>query len=136
TGMIVGTPFYMSPEQMTRASDVDARSDIWSLGCVLYELLTGAPPFRAQALTELVGKVLQDEPLPPSAQGVAIPPALDAIVMRCLAKPRDLRFQSVTELLAALRGTTAPAPLTAELPAARPIAVSSAELAAPLVSSH
>jgi serine/threonine-protein kinase len=120
TGMVLGTPYYMSPEQMTRSKEVDPRSDIWSLGCVLYELLTGRLPFRAEALTELVGKVLQEEPAPPSAHRSDIPPAVEAVVMRCLAKRREHRFQSVEELAEALRG---PAQATATLVITAPTAV-------------
>jgi serine/threonine protein kinase len=115
TGMIVGSPFYMSPEQMTRAKEVDARSDIWSLGCVLYELVTGQRPFQADALTALVGMVLQEEPPPPRAHFAGIPPALEAVILRCLAKPKEQRFQSAEDLITALR-TALGAAVTAELP--------------------
>src|SRR5262249_41298238 len=76
TSMLLGSPRYMSPEQMTRSKEADARSDIWSLGCVLYELLTSTVPFRADVLTELVGKVLQEDPDPPRAHRADIPPAV------------------------------------------------------------
>jgi serine/threonine-protein kinase len=108
TGMVLGTPNYMSPEQMTRGKEVDPRSDIWSLGCVLYELLTGHVPFRADMITELVGKVLQEQPAPLGAYRSDIPPIVEATVMRCLAKRPEHRFQSIHELAEALRGAALP----------------------------
>lgn len=107
TGMLLGSPYYMAPEQMLKTKEADTRSDIWSLGCVLYELLTGRVPFLADALTELVGKVLQEEPDLPSNHRKDIPPAIDTVVMRCLLKRKEQRFQTVNELMEALRQATA-----------------------------
>lgn len=104
TGELLGTPFYMSPEQMVRTKEVDARSDVWAMGVVLYELSTGVLPFQAQTLTEVVGKVLQEEPPPPSQVRPGLPAALDAVVQRCLQKRAEHRFPSVRELADALRG--------------------------------
>jgi hypothetical protein len=103
TGMVLGSPIYMSPEQMTRTKEADPRGDIWSMGVVLYQLLTGTVPFLADVLTELVGKVLQEEPLPPSRHRPGIPPAVDAVVLTCLQKRREQRYQTVDQLMAALR---------------------------------
>ncbi|EYF01657.1 serine/threonine protein kinase [Chondromyces apiculatus] len=103
TGAMLGSPLYMSPEQMFRTKHVDTRSDIWALGVVLYELVTGTLPFLAQTLTEVVGLVLQEEPLLPSQHRPGLPPALDAVVSRCLQKKPEHRFQSIEELMQALR---------------------------------
>ncbi|EYF01654.1 serine/threonine protein kinase [Chondromyces apiculatus] len=103
TGAMLGSPLYMSPEQMFRTKQVDARSDIWALGVVLYELVTGTVPFLSETLTELVGLVLQEEPILPSQRRPGLPPALDAVVSRCLQKKPEHRFQSIEELMQALR---------------------------------
>lgn len=102
TGMIVGTPVYMAPEQMANNKMTDARGDIWSLGIILYELVTGEVPFMAESMTELVTKVLTSVPVPPSQVRPGIPREFDALVLRCLEKRSDLRFASVLDLMAAL----------------------------------
>ena len=125
TGMVLGSPLYMSPEQMTRTKEADPRGDIWSMGVVLYELLTGTVPFLADALTELVGKVLQETPLPPSRHRPEIPPDVDALVMTCLQKRREERFQSADQLIEALRAAlsrTSAAPLVPAPRASAPAA--------------
>ena len=104
TGEVFGTPLYMAPEQMARTKDVDARSDIWSLGAVLYELLTGKSPFHATTLTEVIARALQEDAVRPSSIRPDIPPLLDAIVLRCLQKRPADRYQHITELAASLRG--------------------------------
>lgn len=106
TGDVFGTPLYMAPEQMARTKNADARADIWSMGIVLYELVTGTTPFHASTLTEVVARVLQEDAPPPSSVRREIPPAIDAVVARCLQKRPDLRFQSVEDLAAALRAAT------------------------------
>lgn len=102
TGTFMGSPPYMSPEQMADIKATDRRSDIWSLGIILYELSTGQLPFRAQAATELVAKVLTTEPPAPSELCPDIPPTFDAIVARCLEKKPDARYQTPEELAADL----------------------------------
>jgi eukaryotic-like serine/threonine-protein kinase len=101
TGAVLGSPVYMSPEQMTCSRDVDARSDIWALGVVLYQCLSGGFPYQADAMPQLCARVLTEAPIPLSAQ-VAVPMGLEAVVMRCLARDPDHRFASALELAAAL----------------------------------
>jgi len=101
TGTLLGTPVYMSPEQCRGSGEIDARADIYSLGCVLFHVLAGRPPFDAEGMGELISAHLREPPPPPSAFANALPPELDALVLRCLAKSPDQRFQTMTELQAA-----------------------------------
>ncbi len=117
TGVIVGSPCYMSPEQLRSTASVDHRSDIWSLGATLYELLAGRAAFDAsQTLAELVTAIL-NKPTP-NLRDVRpdVPPQLAAIVTRCLSQDREQRFQSAGELAMAL---LAFAPSRAHVPAER-----------------
>jgi serine/threonine protein kinase len=103
-GTIVGTPAYMAPEQAT-GGNADARTDLYSVGVVLYELLAGHPPFQAPAFGQLVAQVLSSPPPPLPAHtrsGDRIPGALGAVVRRCLAKNPEDRYQSLRELARAL----------------------------------
>ena len=102
TTEVIGSPSYMSPEQLRSSKLVDLRTDIWALGVILYELLTGRLPFYANTVTELVAIVLMDQE--PTLRSVRedIPDGLAAIVSRCLAKQPDARFQTVGELAYAL----------------------------------
>jgi eukaryotic-like serine/threonine-protein kinase len=93
---VIGTPAYMAPEQMRAAAKADARSDIWSLGTVVYEMLEGERPFRSEVYSELVLKVGMDPPHP--MEQPAVPEALRDIVMKCLEKPMERRYQTVVEL--------------------------------------
>jgi len=99
TQTVMGTPAYMSPEQMRSSRDVDHRSDIWSLGVVLYELLQGAPPFGGDTFSSMVLKVVTD-PLPRLT--VRLPGDLDAVIYRCLEKDPARRFQHIAELAHAI----------------------------------
>jgi Tol biopolymer transport system component len=94
-GTVVGTAAYMSPEQV-RGEAIDARSDLFSFGSVLYEMLTGRPPFSRETAAETMTAILRSEPDPPLPTDV--PPALARIVSRCLEKTRDMRFQSARDL--------------------------------------
>jgi serine/threonine protein kinase len=99
---VVGSPMYMSPEQMASSRNVDARTDIWALGMILFKMLTGKAPYQAESLLDLATKIANDPPLRPRALRPEIPEALEAAVMRCLEKDRDRRFGSVAELAVAL----------------------------------
>lgn len=109
-----GSPLYMSPEQMTRAKSADTRTDIWSMGIVLYELVTATTPFLAESVTEVVGRVLQEAPARPSQVRSDLPPWLDAAILGCLQKPRERRFQTIREFVTALaeRDVAATMPLS------------------------
>lgn len=103
-GLVVGTPHYMSPEAILGESEVDTRSDIYSLGAVAYYLLTGRPPFEADSTMRLLYQHVEKEPERPSrVSELPVPPELDDVVLTCLAKAPDDRFQSASELASALR---------------------------------
>lgn len=98
TSAIMGSPQYMSPEQLRDAKNVDARTDIWSLGASMYEAMTGVPAFPAETLAELHVKILMEPPTHTFDHRSEIPLELDSIVMRCLAKQPAQRFRSMQEL--------------------------------------
>lgn len=102
TKAMLGSPLYMSPEQLRSSKSVDARADIWAMGVILYELMTGQLPYMGESLGELFAAILENEAKPPRTHNPAIPPALEEIVMRCLRKRPEERFQSSQELLEAL----------------------------------
>lgn len=102
TTTLLGSPRYMSPEQIRNSTQVDARADIWALGCVLYELFTGHPAYNAPSLMELGAAILGDDPVPVRVLSSTVPAELDAIVTRCLQKRPTDRFPNVAELAAAL----------------------------------
>ncbi|WP_405778712.1 protein kinase domain-containing protein [Streptomyces sp. NBC_00859] len=99
TGMVMGTPQYLSPEQALGKA-VDHRSDLYATGCLLYELLAMRPPFTGESPLAVVYQHVQDAPVPPSQVSEAVPPELDGLVMRSLAKDPDDRFQSAEEMRA------------------------------------
>ncbi|MEU8677487.1 protein kinase [Streptomyces sp. NPDC048560] len=97
TGMVMGTPQYLSPEQALGKA-VDHRSDLYATGCLLYELLALRPPFTGETPLSVVYQHVQDIPVPPSEVSDGVPPELDGMVMRSLAKDPDDRFQSAEEM--------------------------------------
>jgi eukaryotic-like serine/threonine-protein kinase len=103
-GAIVGTLAYMAPEQL-RGQPADARSDIWAMGVVIYEMAAGGRPFIGQTSFELTSAILERPPRPTSA---AVPPALTAVIERCLAKEPERRYQRAGEVRAALDVLTQP----------------------------
>jgi eukaryotic-like serine/threonine-protein kinase len=102
TGTLVGTVHYMSPEQIREDRTIDERSDVYSLGCVLYEMLTGAPPFTGRSVTDLVVKILRAPAAPAATVNPDVPPAVDRAIARALAKAATERFATMQELIAAL----------------------------------
>jgi serine/threonine protein kinase len=132
TGVIIGSPCYMSPEQLRSTATVDHRSDIWSLGATLYELLAGHAAFDAsQTLAELVAAILEKPAPSLHAARADVPEELAAVVARCLSKDRELRFQSAGELAMALLPF---APPRARVPAERAAATKPAFLPQPVAS--
>ncbi|MBA3397072.1 MAG: protein kinase [Deltaproteobacteria bacterium] len=97
TGSVLGTPTYMSPEQCRGSGDVDHRADLYSIGCILYELVAGRPPFVNRGAGELIGSHLFVDPEPPSRH-VSISPQLEGLIMALLAKQPEQRVQSAREL--------------------------------------
>lgn len=97
-----GSPHYLSPEQLRTADTVDSRADVWALGCVLFELLTGAKAFDAPRFTALVAKILEEDPAPVPEDVVDMPEGLLAVVHGCLEKDRDTRYATIADLALAL----------------------------------
>ena len=107
TGIIVGTAYYMSPEQLREDRDLDQRADIYSLGCMLYEMLTGGPPYTGPSLKEVVTRIIR-WPVPSVRRlHPAVPPAVDEAISRALAKSAADRFPTMQEFAAALPGAAA-----------------------------
>ena len=102
TTHVMGTPSYMSPEQV-KGKPVDGRTDIFSLGVVLYEMLTGEKPFPGQSITTVIYKIVNEEPIPPRQLNPSIHPGLNDIVLRALAKEPEERYQSCREMFEDLR---------------------------------
>ena len=98
TAAMLGSPLYMSPEQLRSSKNVDARADIWAMGVILYELLTGAVPFEGETLGALFSAILETDAPRVSAKTREVPPGLDAIVSRCLQRRPEDRFASAADL--------------------------------------
>ena len=146
-GTVMGTANYMSPEQ-ARGTEVDARTDLWSLGVVLYEMITGKPPFAGETATDSISLILQKDPVPLTRYVKDIPPELERIVSKALTKDREERYQTAKDLLIDLRnlkrklevdaelGRTAPPELPEPLPTASGLAATTASSTSqPAVSS-
>lgn len=102
TKAMLGSPLYMSPEQLRSSKSVDHRADIWAIGVILYELITGTLPFMGDNLGELFAAILEMEPVPLRQRVDGVHPGLEEIVLRCLARRPENRFQTVEELANAL----------------------------------
>ncbi|TDU89802.1 serine/threonine-protein kinase [Kribbella voronezhensis] len=134
TAAVIGTAQYLSPEQ-ARGETVDARSDLYSTGCLLYELLVGRPPFVGESPVSVAYQHVREEPLPPSSFDPDIPPEVDAVVLKALTKNREHRYQSASEMRADIhrvlagQQVTAPMAAIAETRAIQPTAVAPAAAA-------
>jgi len=129
TGAVVGTLAYMAPEQIRSSKQVDARTDLWSVGACLYRILTGTRPFDGKNEIDIVEGILFKEAPPLSALRRDVPPAVEAVVAKCLRKNPDERFRSARELAAALAAArAAPSRSTAPMP---PQAVAAARARGP-----
>jgi serine/threonine protein kinase/tetratricopeptide (TPR) repeat protein len=113
-GTVMGTANYMSPEQ-ARGTDVDARTDLWSLGVVLYEMITGKPPFAGETATDSISLILQKDPVPLTRYVKEIPSELERIVSKALTKDREERYQTAKDLLIDLRNLKRKLEVDAEL---------------------
>jgi serine/threonine-protein kinase len=103
TGSVMGTPAYMSPEQARGESDLDHRSDVYSMGVILYEMLTGKLPFSGDNFTAIIINILTADPLPPGQAFAAFPQEAEAMLLRSLVKNPDGRYQTAIEFLEALK---------------------------------
>jgi eukaryotic-like serine/threonine-protein kinase len=119
TGTVLGTAAYLSPEQ-AQGLPVDARSDLYSLGCVLHEMLTGRPPFAGESPVSIAYKHVNEDPVPPSSIRSQVPRELDAVTMRAMAKDPERRFSSASDMREALAAVAGGAPAAAALGATKP----------------
>ena len=126
TGQIIGTPLYFSPEQARGMSDVDGRTDIYALGVIIFEMITGRPVFEAQSPIDLMVKHATVQPPKPRESNPATPDDLERIILKCLAKDADDRFQSARELLDALNALES-------VPLDRELVVSATSITDPLI---
>ena len=100
---VLGSPVYMSPEQLRNAKDIDARADIWSIGIVAYELLSGKPPFDGDGVGEIFAAILEKDPIPVHAVNWRLPPEISDIIAKCLQRKPEDRWADTAELARALK---------------------------------
>jgi eukaryotic-like serine/threonine-protein kinase len=131
TSAILGSPLYMSPEQVRNAKHVDARTDIWALGVILHELLTGAPAFSADTLPGICAAITADDPPPLTSMREDAPAELEAVLTKCLEKNVAKRYQTTRELMAALRPFASAAGRLDPVSAAAALTMRAAESDAP-----
>jgi serine/threonine-protein kinase len=110
TKAMLGSPLYMSPEQLRSSKSVDHRADIWAIGVILYELITGHLPFMGESLGELFAAILETDPPPLRLRAPDVPPGVEEIVLRCLQRRPEQRFQTANELAQALAPFATPQP--------------------------
>lgn len=108
TASLIGSPLYMSPEQMQSPRAVDTRTDIWALGAILYHLLAGQPPYMGENIAQLCERLMNSTPEPLPSRRPDVPVGLDRVVARCLQKDREQRFANVSELAEALQVFASP----------------------------
>ena len=108
TNAVMGTPHYMSPEQLRSSKNVDARTDVWALGVILYELLVGRMPFEADTVTGLCARIAADAPTPLREIDPTLPASLEAVILRCLEKDLSRRLTSIVELAGVLQPFASP----------------------------
>lgn len=118
TGVTLGSPRYMSPEQARSAKDVDARTDIWSVGTTLYELCTGKVAFEGEALADIFSNVLNVKPIRPRVHVPDIPLGLEKVILRCLEKDRNRRYPNIGALMQDLQPFATARAIAATIPGA------------------
>jgi serine/threonine protein kinase len=112
TGMVLGTPLYMSPEQARGEEDLDQRIDVYALGVILYEMVTGTVPFQGTNSLSIIARVINEEPRPPRELRTGLSPELEAVILHAMAKDRDQRYASCEALAADLTALLAEVPAT------------------------
>jgi serine/threonine-protein kinase len=131
TGLALGTPAYMSPEQASGEREVDARTDVYALGAVLYEMLVGEPPFRGPSARAVITRVMTESPRPIHTVRASVSPMLEAVIFRALARTPADRFPSMTALAQALvTAVITPAAAPPVMPSARPAGTSASAIRA------